>query len=60
MLTDTVPNDKTKWRVEAERMVFVTQTEFDTEAEARKWIKDNPGANWRLVRVREALVDFSK
>lgn len=59
-MTDTVPNDKTKWRVEAERMVFVTSAEFDTEVEARKFIKDQPLAQWRLVRVREALVDFSK
>ena len=59
-MTDSFPNDKTKWRVEAERMVFITEAEFDTEAEARKFIKDQPLAQWRLVRVREALVDFSK
>lgn len=38
-MIDTHPNDKTSWIVETKIWFFTVAAKFDTEAEARKYMK---------------------
>jgi hypothetical protein len=38
-MNDTHPNDKTDWVVQRKLFLFTFEKVFDTEAEARRWMR---------------------
>lgn len=54
-MTDTHPNDKTRWRVEADNP---TVAYFDTEVAANAYIKHLELTKYKLYRVTDTLISF--
>lgn len=39
-MKDTHPNDRTDWVVQRKLFLFTFEKSFDTESQARKWMRD--------------------